>query len=35
MIEKWTKDCKAAEIPVSQNFNLARILVEEVTIREW
>lgn len=35
MLEKWKKECKEKEIPVSEKFEFARIMTEEVTIRDW
>lgn len=35
IIQKWIQNCKELNIPVSDNFTLQRVLVEEVTIREW
>ena len=35
LLQKWTKRCQELTIPVSEDFSLARILSEEVQIREW
>jgi dynein heavy chain len=35
MLKNWVMKCKEAEIPVSDDFTLMRILTEEVQIREW
>ena len=35
MIRSWINKCKETDIPVSDNYELARILSNEVQIRDW
>ena len=35
MIKSWVKLCKEKGIPISDDFSLDRILIEEVQLREW
>jgi len=35
ILREWIKNCKSLNIPVSDDFSMAKILAEEVQIREW
>ena len=35
MVRDWAQKCRDSEIPVSNDYQLARILTEEVEIRDW
>jgi len=34
-VKRWHEFCKSKKIPVSEDFNFIKQMVEDVTIRDW
>ena len=35
MVEQWVKECVARKIPLSDEFNIIKVMGNPVIIREW